>query len=213
MATPTPQPQVTVSATAHGHALPDSFVITAQVSAEAGDAAKAARTLVERYSRLEAAVAHLPPSLQIVHGSISNWPADPKRNTWQSVRPMTLTGTDLALVGQVANSVAAVPDVALDGPHWQLGPDAPIHGELQGHAVLEARARAERYAAALGGALGRLVHLTDGNGGHRYAAAASMRGGLLQGGGPPDMASLDLTPQPLEVSTSVTVTWYLVLPD
>ncbi|MDT4911213.1 MAG: uncharacterized protein QOC66_341 [Pseudonocardiales bacterium] len=211
MTSPAALPRVTVSANAQGAALPDSFVITARVAAHAGDTAKAAKTLITRYAQLEAAVARLPASVEIGHGPMTNWPDGAKRSNWHAERTMTLTGADLALVGEVANTVAAVPDVALDGPHWRLGPDAAVHAELQGRVVHEARTRAERYAATLGGVLGRLVELRDEGGSHFHMQTASMDS--WRGGGPPDVASLDLTPQQVEVHAAVTATWYLVLPE
>ena len=208
MTSPNPLPLVTVRASVQRTTLPDSFVLNARVSAHGNEATKATTMLVARYAQLEAAVAHLPPSVDIGHGPLTNWSNGAKRAEWSAQRTMSVTGTGLDGVGQVANAIAAVPDVALDGPHWQLDRDAAVHAELQADAVHEARARAERYATALGGTLGRLVELRD-DGGQHYVMAASMS---FRGKAEPDIASLDLTPQPLEIEATVTATWQLVLP-
>jgi uncharacterized protein YggE len=213
MTSPSMSPTVAVTAHAQREVPPDSFVLTGRVSTRGEDSAAAMRELATRYRELEAAVAALASSFEIRHESINNWPEGGRRQIWHANRAITLTGNDLSTVAAAAAALASVPDVALEGPLWRVDRDNPAHAELQAEAVQEARARAERYAAALGGVLGRLVELSDpgAGGGMLYRMSAHA---LASGGGEAmDIASVDLSPQPIEISASVNATWYLVLPD
>jgi uncharacterized protein YggE len=213
MTTPSRLPTVTVTANTQREVPPDSFVLTGRVSVRGGDSSTALAELATRYRQLEDAVAALPPNFEVRHEPINNWPEGGRRQMWQAMRSITLTGRDPATVADAATAMASVPDVALEGPIWRVERDNPAHAEMQAEAVHEARARAERYATALGGVLGRLVEVSDlgsGNPHHRMLAA-----GLPAGAGAEmmDFGSVDLSPQGIEISASVNATWFLVLPE
>lgn len=102
----------------------------------------------------------------------------------------------------VAGLIAAGPS-SLHGPTWSLADTAAARREAQALAVADARARAEGYAAALGVTLGALVRLSEAGGGGHEARAA----GLAMRMGAPDVASLRLEPEPVQVTARCTLTW------
>jgi uncharacterized protein len=211
MTSPSKLPTVAVTANAQREVAPDSFVVAGRVSTRAPDSTAALAELAARYGQLEAAVGALSAPFEVRHEPINNWPEGGRRQVWHATRAITLTGRDLGTVGDAATAIASVPDVALEGPTWRVDRDNPAHAEMQAEAVHEARARAERYAAALGGVLGRLVELSDPGVGdlhHRMSTYA-----LAAGRDTTDLASVDLSPQPIEITASVNATWYLVLPQ
>jgi uncharacterized protein YggE len=209
MTTPLSLPTVSVSVSAQLEVPPDTFVVIASASASLADSTAALHGLVARYSKLEEAAANLPASVEVRHGELTNWPEGGKRKLWHARRSMTLVGRDTSVVAEVANALAAIPDISIEGPMWQIDRDNRAYGELQSDAVDEARARAERYAAALGGTLGQVVELSDPEGAHIFhvgmAARASAAG--------PGVDSLDLSPQTVTITATVTARWYVVLPD
>lgn len=206
------QPTVTVSANVAREVLPDSFVLSAGVRGLGNDAASARAALVARYTELETAAGRLPDSVQLRHGRVTIWPAGPKQRRWEAGRTLSATGTDLESVGAVADALGQFDDVTLSGPEWQVDRDNPAYEELQTEVVREARARAGRYATAVGATLGRLVEIQDpGVGGGMRIHAAARFGDA--GGSPGQLSELDLTPQTLTITATVNARWYLVLPD
>lgn len=126
-----------------------------------------------------------------------------------------MTSRDLELAADVSGVLGGVADVVVDGPEWSVDPHHSAFHELQAAAVHEARARAQRYAAALGGTLGRLVELSDIGHGGVFQSRASKRAAspAMSVIEPPGLESLDLSPRPVELSASVNARWYLVLPE
>jgi uncharacterized protein YggE len=122
-----------------------------------------------------------------------------------------LRGRDTAVVGAVAEALREVPGITLNGPEWELDRDNRAYGEVQQDAVEEARGRAERYAAALGGTLGRLVEISDPEaGGHLYRGAVAHAASARMDA---DLGLLDFDPQQVTISARVEARWYLVLPE
>jgi uncharacterized protein len=205
-------PTVSVNASAQLEVPPDTFVIQASATGSGGDSTAALRDLVTRYSQLEAVAGNLPSTVEVRHGELTNWPEGGRRRLWHARRAMTLIGHDTSAVGDVANALAAIPEVALEGPLWQIDRDNRAYGELQSDAVDEARARAERYAAALGGTLGQLVELSDPDGAHVFHGMAR-EARALSISDAPDVGSLDLSPQTVTITATVNARWYVLLPD
>jgi uncharacterized protein YggE len=205
-------PKVTVSASAEQAVAPDSFTLVATVAGVAADAHAARESLALRYSQLEDAAAGLPETVEVHRGELTAWgEAGRRQPRWHVRRSMSLAGTDLSLVGDVVAALATVDDVGIEGPHWNLDRDNPVHAELQADVVRQARARAERYATALGGTLGRLIELSDlggGFGGGAYAVAAAGFPGEAS-----NIGDLDFTPESVTVHAAITASWSLVLED
>ncbi len=202
-------PTVSVSASVEREVPPDRYALTARASGDGADARTATAALVDVYRDLEAIAAALPSDAEVRHGPLSSWPANARRTRWTANRVMTVSGTDMDTLGAVADALAAVRGVSIDGPHWSIDRHNPAYAHLQAEAVHEAQERATRYAAALGGELGRLVELRDPNAaGHGYAHAMEASMQLRRA---PEISAIDLTPQPLSISATVDATWYLVL--
>ncbi|MCU1658055.1 MAG: hypothetical protein JWO57_2711 [Pseudonocardiales bacterium] len=211
MSQPTSLPTIAVHGTALRSVAPDSFLIVARVIVEASQSGAAADALVQRYAALEAALAALDLDVDIQRGPVTSYedvsPDAGRGPMWRAMRDMTLTGRDTSQAAALAGALGRVPDTAIEGPHWQIEGDNPAHHEIQADAVREALARAERYAAALGGTLGRLVELSDtevGSGRHMVFAASAR---AADHG--PGLETLDFTPQPIELHASVQARWFL----
>lgn len=213
-------PTVAVNASVQRAVAPDSYVVIARAVARAADSSAAAAQLAARFGELETVargLTHL--ALEVERGGVSvhpDWEAQPyggkTPSGWRATRDLTATGRDLSQVAELVGALGRVADVEIEGPHWQLDRDNPVHAELAAEAVHEAIARAGRYAAALGGTLGRLVELTDtgmGHGGHEVMRRISAKAMDMS----PGLESLDFTPQPIEVYAGVQGRWYLSLPD
>ncbi|PZS27470.1 MAG: hypothetical protein DLM58_18815 [Pseudonocardiales bacterium] len=221
MSQPMSLPTVAVDASVQRAVAPDSYVVIARAVARAADSSTAAAQLAARFGELETVargLTHL--ALEVERGAVSvhpDWEAQPyggkTPSGWRATRDLTATGRDLSQVAELVGALGRIADVEIEGPHWQLDRDNPVHAELAAEAVHEAIARAGRYAAALGGRLGRLVELTDtGMGGGRemgFARQISSRGADMVVG----LETLDFTPQPIEVYAGVQGRWYLSLPD
>jgi uncharacterized protein YggE len=207
-------PHVAVHANARREVVPDWFEVAVRVACRSSDAEAASAALTTGFARVEEAIDALPPSDVVARrGAASQrwiaWERDPG---WLASRRITLTGRDVEHAGEVISPFAAlsgtVDGLELSGPVWGLDPDNPVHAELQAEAVREARARAQRYAAALGGTLGPLIELADPGLGHHPVplgrAEASMGGAGLE--------TLDFSPVPIEVEAGVEGRWALILP-
>jgi uncharacterized protein YggE len=211
MTTPPSLPTVAVSASAQLEVPPDTFVIQASATGSGGNSTDSMQDLVARYAQLEGLAANLPDTVEVRHGELTNWPEGGRRRLWHARRVMTLIGRDPSAVAEVASALAAIPEVALEGPTWQIDRDNRAYGELQSDAVDEARARAERYAAAVGGTLGPLIELSDPEGAHVFRDSA--RAFSLSAAAAPDVGSLDLSPQTVTITATVNARWYVLLPD
>lgn len=222
MTIPTSLPTVAVSASVQRAVAPDSYAVVATAVARAADSTTAAANLVTRFSELEAVVSGWPQlALTLERGGVSvhpDWDAQPyagdKTPTgWRASRQLSAEGRDLSQVAELVGALGRVVDVEIAGPHWQLDRDNPAHAELAAEAVHEAIARAGRYAAALGGTLGRLVELADTGMDHSGIRLAARSAGMAMDSGGPGLETLDFTPQPIDVYAGVQGRWYLALPD
>lgn len=100
----------------------------------------------------------------------------------------------------------------LGGPTWQLKDDSDAVREAQREAVADARRRAEGYVEALGGRLGPLHRLADGDAeawtaDNRRMIAASYGGSP---GAAPELGQLNLEAQRITVTVRCTATWSLL---
>jgi uncharacterized protein YggE len=206
-----PPPTISVSANVEREIEPDTYTVTARVTGEGKDAKSATADLVRHYRELESSAKSFPSTVEVRHGAIASWPGWGRRPRASAHRTMTVTSSDATTVGDVADALAAVEGAAIEGPYWRLDRDNPAYAQLQTDVVGEVRGRAERYATALGGALGRLVELRDpeSSGGHNYHGAVL----AARAAGGPEVSSLDLSPQPITIRAAVDATWYVELPD
>ena len=209
----TQMPHVAVHAGARREVVPDSFEVVVRVACRSSDAEAAMAALTRGFALVEEAIDALPPSDVVARrGGVSQrwipWERDPG---WLASRGVTLTGRDVERAAEVIAPFAAlsgtVDGLELTGPIWSLDPDNPVHAVLQAEAVREARARAQRYAAALGGTLGPLIELADPRMEHGAVAFAVRSAGHTEG-----FETMDFSPEPIEVEARVDGRWTLVLP-
>ncbi|HEY3714139.1 MAG TPA: SIMPL domain-containing protein [Jatrophihabitantaceae bacterium] len=217
--------EVAVHATAHRDVTPDSFDAVVRLVCRAGDAAAAMTALIAGFARVEEAIEALPTASDVTvsrsgvsQRKVVAWrPDGPGVPEWIASRQITLTGRDIEQAGQIIAPFAALTDTVdgleLDGPTWRLDRDNPVHAELQAEAVHEARARAERYAAALGGRLGALIELADpGMGYPRQRGDIAVAKVSYQSQPGEGFETMDFTPVPIEVEAGVQARWALILP-
>ena len=206
-------PQVAVHASARREVVPDSFEVVVRVACRSSDAEAAMAALTSGFALVEETIDTLSPSDVVARrGAVSqrwiSWEPDPG---WLASRGVTLTGRDVEHAGEViaplAELTGTVDGLELNGPVWRLDPDHPVHAELQAEAVREARARAQRYAAALGGTLGPLIKLADPRLAHQ--AVQLSRDASMGGAG---FETMDFSLEQIEVEASVDGRWALVLP-
>jgi uncharacterized protein YggE len=74
---------------------------------------------------------------------------------------LTLRVTDLAVLDDLLGALFSARPESLFGPTWSLADETVATQEAQRLAVVDARARAQAYAEALGGRLGPLLRLAD----------------------------------------------------
>jgi uncharacterized protein YggE len=214
--------EVAVHATAHRDVTPDSFDAVVRLVCRTADAAAAMTALIAGFARVEEAIEALPTTSDVTvsRSGISQrkvvaWrPDGPGVPEWIASRQITLTGRDTEQAGQIVAPFVALTDAVdgleLDGPTWRLDRDNPVHAELQAEAVHEARSRAERYAAALGGRLGPLIELADP--GVEVYHRSTMKAMASYDPGREGFETMDFTPVPLEVEAGVQARWALILP-
>lgn len=117
---------------------------------------------------------------------------------------------DLGRLEELLGVLVAAEPTSIDGPRWGLRDNAAGLREAQQRAVADARQRAEGYAEALGGRLGTLRRLSDGQHGHLESGSAHYAKALAFDGGAPDIRQLGLEPEPVTVRATCTTTWELL---
>jgi uncharacterized protein YggE len=206
------QPTVVVNGFAERTVAPDRFVMNAGISVRAADSAAAHAGLAQRFATLDQAVMALgTDDITVERSGIHSYGEGGRNRRWVAGRTLSVTCTDTARAAEVAGAFERIADLQLDGPHWLVDRGNPARADAQGAAVQDARERAERYAAALGGRLGRLVELQDGGGDMPFHAVAFAARSAEHGDG--GLETLDLSPQQQTITASVQARWRLALPD
>ena len=113
---------------------------------------------------------------------------------WDGVRTVAVEITDAGVIGAVFAGVADAGGIA-GSLQWLLDPGNPAHAAARTAAAVDARARADAYAAALGVTLGPVLEIREpatyppGGGGAQYdMAPQALRAKSGGGGGGPEMA-------------------------
>lgn len=118
--------------------------------------------------------------------------------------------TDLGVLEAVLTALISAEPTSLSGPTWALADPGAARREAQRRAVVDARDRAEGYAAALGGTLGPLVRLSEASAAHPMMAHPMMRHAAASfESGTVDVRCLGLEPEPVRVSVTCTIGWIL----
>ena len=120
--------------------------------------------------------------------------------------PTRVRVDEAAAAAELVVAVAALPDTAVHGPHWQVSRTHPTHQKVRTDAVADALTRARAYAEALGCRLTGLLEVRDVAtfGGSPRAAAFSLAAAAPQ---------LELQPAPQELRGQVEVTFTMSEPD
>lgn len=128
----------------------------------------------------------------------------------RATEDVTLRLDDVTALEEVLAAVVASEPETLNGPTWQLREPTAARRTAQGHAVADARDRAEGYAAALGGRLGGLLRLSEGGGGGMEPRAFAMAARAREVAAP-DVRELGLEPEPVRVTVHCATAWELLL--
>jgi uncharacterized protein YggE len=68
---------------------------------------------------------------------------------------------DGELASRLVTDAAERVDLRIDGPGWRVAHDNPGHADARRLAAVDARQKAEEYAAALGGRIGAIVSIDE----------------------------------------------------
>lgn len=80
---------------------------------------------------------------------------------WRASHQVTCVSRDIAKTFDLLETLTSIDGVEVRGPHWEVDPDNPAHAAARRAAVVDARRRANDYAAALDVELGDLVELLE----------------------------------------------------
>jgi uncharacterized protein len=186
--------------------LGDRAELDVSFTAVARTRSDAVRNLGRRVAAAEPALAR--PGLEVRHRRVR------VHNEWRDNRVvgcragehLALLVTDVTALDAVLSALVGAEPTDLQGPTWVLEDPAAARQEAQRRAVADARARAEGYAAALGGTLGPLLRLSEAP---EHAAPLSYRTAAAESA--PDVRALGLDPEPVRVTARCTTTWALLL--
>ncbi|HVL85148.1 MAG TPA: SIMPL domain-containing protein [Pseudonocardia sp.] len=200
-------PEIVTRGTGHDERDADRAEVELSFVGRGPDRAAAVAELGRRVAAAEGALA--APGLTVRHRRL--WVAD----DWHRRRVKGCSATEdigvrlgeLDRLDEVLAALVAAEPARLHGPRWSLAEPSALLREAQRRAVADARERAEGYAAALGGRLGGLLRLEDGDNVEHVYRAAAMEGAPQV----PDVADLRLDPEPVRVTVHCTTTWSLLL--
>jgi uncharacterized protein len=200
-------PEIVTEGSGWYEQLGDRAQLDVSFTAVARSRIDAVRDLGRRMAAAEPALAQ--PGLQVRHRRVR------VHNEWRGNRligcrageDVALLVTDVAVLDTVVSALVGSEPTDLQGPRWMLEDPAAALREAQKRAVVDARARAEGYAVALGGTLGPLLRLSDAAG---HAPMVPYRTAAAEAGGP-DVRALGLEPEPVRVTARCTTTWALHL--
>ena len=196
----TDQPIVVVRGEALREVPPEQAVFSATVSVRDRDRPSVLTRLTERAAELRA---RLDGVERRETGGFQVYPelkpGSEKVVAYNGSVTTTVTVTDFEGLGELFLELAALDQVSVAGPWWQLKPGSRAGAEVRKDAIDDALARAREYAEAVGARVDRLVEIADeGAGG---AHPMMMRAAAFKG----DDQQLELDPQAQTVQTSVIV--------
>lgn len=198
-----PAPQIVTEGSGWYEQPGDRAELDVSVTAVARSRSDAVRDLGRRMAGVEPALAH--PGLQVRHRRVR------VHDEWRGNRvvgcrageDLALLVTDVSALDTVLSALVGAEPTDLQGPRWVLADAVAAQREAQRRAVADARARAEGYAAALGGTLGPLLRLSDAA---EHAAPVAYRMAAAESAAP-DVRALGLEPEPVRVTARCTTTW------
>lgn len=187
----------------------DRAALSVTYRARAGDRTKAVETLNSMLGPVEELLER--PGLRIRSRDLfvhDTWHGR-RRTGAEAERRYEVRVADFDVLQELVAGLVATEPARLSGPSWELKDRSAATREAQNLAVMDARERAEGYAAALGARLGRLVRLEDETGGgfERFAGAGYA---MAAEAGGPDVSELRFEPELVTVGTTCLAVWELV---
>jgi uncharacterized protein len=203
-------PEVVTRGTGEHEVLADQAEIHVTFSADAADRSTAVGLLGERMSGVEPLLTR--DGVEVRQRSVavhSRW--EHKRRVGSTAQQhLVLRMSDLAGMDDLLAALFSAEPAWLNGPQWMLADETAATREAQNRAVKDARARAEAYAAALGGRLGALIRLADEGAERPYMATPMADMAMASGGvGRESVRQLGLTPGLVTVRAGCTAVWTL----
>lgn len=138
-----------------------------------------------------------------------------ERKGWRASNRIVVRLEDASVAGRlIADAVDRV-EATVGGPWWVVTPAHPKRMEACAQAALQARGKAEAYAAAMGLRLGPVTEIREPGTGHPDRSAPQAFGApapvamAARGGGDAPPPAIDVDPGELEVFGSVEVTFAL----
>jgi hypothetical protein len=205
--------RLVVTGTGEARARPDIAVISAGVVIQA-DTASAA--LAENTDAMNRVLEQLragglaPEDVQTTQFAVmplyESRPPDPQRTEpprivgYQVSNQVTARVRDLDRLGAILDALVTAGANSINGPTFELADPDQLLGEARDAAVADALARAERYAAAAGVQLGKIIAIEEG--GYVAPPRPMMRAEAMA-------ADVPIAPGQTELSASVTITFAL----
>ncbi len=114
-------------------------------------------------------------------------------------------------LSDIVFALTPLPNSQVDGPWWSLRPENPVYREVRLAAITDARRRADDYAAAVQLTVGRLIEISDLDGGGSGPGLMRSRAFALDAA--ESAPAFDFEPAVQTVSGQVTVRFALSEPD
>lgn len=216
------RPTVTVLGSASVRVRPDQAQIQLEVAKVERHPDDAHQDVAVRSGRLDALLDELGvPKTQRTTTGVSVAPQQSwsgsrwERKGWRASNRIVVRLEDASVAGRLIADAVDRAEATVGGPWWVVTPAHPQRMEACTQAALQARGKAEAYAAALGLRLGRVTEIREPGTGHpdRLApqpfAAPAPVAMAARGGGETPPPQIDVDPGELEVFGSVEVTFTL----
>lgn len=205
------QPTILVRGEATREVPPEVAVLSVSVTVRGRDRATVVTQLTERAAALRAAldaygemIEHRETGNVQVHPEVK--PGHARPSGYAGSVETTVSVTDFGALGEMLPSLAAMDQVSIFGPWWQLRRGSTAGAEVRRAAIADALDRARDYAAAVGARVDRLVEISDDVGG---GPVMPMAAGMMR----ESASALELDPQRQTVQASVMVRVTITEPD
>jgi uncharacterized protein YggE len=207
-----PAPLVTVRGEAQLEGPPDLATVMLTLHASADSPERTRAQLAEGSAKIAQLLLRFEAALERSSTSgvhvfpIFNRRTPSKITGYQGTFSTQIVVADLDALSPLVLALTELPNSQVDGPWWSLRPDNPMYREARLAAIVDARRRADDYAAAFGTAVADLVEVSDLNtglgGGVREMRAFAMAKGA-------DDAAFEFEPAVQSVSGQVTIRFSL----
>jgi hypothetical protein len=199
------QPTIVVRGEAHREVPPEQAVFSVSTQARGRNREAVLARLAERAAEVRAAVDAFPVERREA-GNVLVYPelkhGGERVVAYTGSVVTTVTVTEFDGLGDFLLRLAALDQVVVSGPWWQLRPGSRAGAEVRKAAIGDALLRAREYAEAVGARVDRLIEISDQDSdpdGHVVLASG------FRSRSAPEAPPLEIDPQPQHVRASVTV--------